>query len=100
MPWLRRSSPHFVPFLTLQYSTRAAAFWGVPAPKLSPIRGRAPTIAPSEEFIGANLVGFDRVPSFCRGCAEDLSWPDTIEPVVAGEEIPSGISNDWNPEVP
>src|SRR5258707_777525 len=42
-PWLRRRSLHFVPFSTLQYSTRLAASSAEPVPKFSPISGSVPT---------------------------------------------------------
>src|SRR5882762_10039987 len=42
-PCLRRRSLHFVPFSTLQYSTRLAASSAEPVPKLRPMRGSVPT---------------------------------------------------------
>src|SRR6266852_1449082 len=52
--------------------------------------------APGHEFIGAKLIGVDGIPRFIEHSRTAFLWTDSIQPVVAGDEIAPGISDDGN----
>jgi hypothetical protein len=56
-------------------------------------------LAPGEKLVRTELVGFDRVPGFVEHARPVLFRPDAVEPVVAGNKISSGITNDRHAEL-
>src|ERR1700722_5285324 len=63
-------------------------------------RLRANNLGPCHEFVGAELIGVNRVP-----CLVEHAWtvffrPHSVEPVVTRNEIATGITNDRNSELP
>ncbi len=72
-------------------------FRGVPVPRLSPMRGRAPTSLHQARnssvpncLVSIVFQALSRVPGRSFLARHHRAS-------VAGDEIPSGISNDWNP---
>src|SRR5438105_15812294 len=54
--------------------------------------------APGHEVIGAKLIGVQRIPRFVENKRPIFLWPNSIKPVVAGNEVSAGIANDGNAE--
>ena len=51
-------------------------------------------LAPRHKFIGAELVGLDRVPGFVQHTRAVRPGTDAIQPVVAGHEVAAWIPHD------
>jgi hypothetical protein len=82
---------------TLQYSTSAAACSGVSVPQIEAHQRLGPgQLAPGHEFIGAHLIGVQRVPSFVEHVWTAFLGTNAVQPVVPGNEIAAGIANDWH----
>ena len=69
-------------------------------PRFSPISGcSADGFAPCHEFIGAELIGFDRVPGQVENARTILLRAHAIQPVIARDEVASRIADDGNAEL-
>ena len=97
MPCWRRRSLQFVPFSTLQYSTSAAACSGVPVPRLRPISGSVPTaLHQAMNSLVPNWLVLSVFHALSSTRGRSCFGPDAVEPVVSGNKISAGITNDGN----
>ncbi len=62
-------------------------------------RRSAHRATPGNKFVGAELIGLDGVPGLFQHTGTIFSRSHTIQPMVAGDEVASGIANDGNSQV-
>ena len=97
------SAPQLAPPRSLLYvailDESSRLFWRTRAQIQSHERRSAGHFAPGKKFIGAELIGFQCVPRFVEGAGAVLFGPNAIEPVVAGDEVSSRITNDRHTEL-
>src|SRR5207244_695212 len=55
--------------------------------------------APSEEFVGSELVGFNRIPGAIQHTGPVFLGPYAVEPVVTGHEVAARIADDRDTEL-
>ena len=66
-------------------------------PKIEAHQGlSAGSLAPRHEFIGAELIGVDRIPGLVKHTGTALLGTHTVEPIVARDKIAPGVTNDGN----
>ena len=53
---------------------------------------------PVDELVRADLVALDRAPGEVEASRPLLEWPDTVLPVIAGDEVSAGVANDRGAE--
>jgi hypothetical protein len=56
-------------------------------------------LTPGEEFVGSELVGFDRIPGAIQQTGPVLLGPHAVEPVVTGDEVAARIADDRDTEL-
>jgi len=61
-------------------------------------RQRAYRFAPGNEFIRPKLIRVYRIPGLVQYARSILLRSDTIKPVVAGNKVAAGVTNDGNTE--
>jgi hypothetical protein len=54
--------------------------------------------APRKEFIGTELVGLERIPGTLEHLRPQVLRADTVQPVVARNEIAARVTHDGHPE--
>ena len=62
-------------------------------------RQRAHLLAPRHVFVRAELIRVDGIPCLVEHARAILLRADAVEPVVAGNKVPAGITNDGNAEL-
>ena len=70
-------------------------------PKIEAHQGlSADSLTPRHEFIGAELIGVDGIPGLVKHARTAFLGTHAVEPIVARNEIATGITNDGDSHLP